>query len=274
MPDQSDDPVLYPPDAHSPDELAFLQEIRKAYDNWEIYGTDQAQVYKLRVWTYLLPGNPTMIRAELDGDILREILIKVVFKALADNPNLSEVLDKVGVMNLAEFRAKLEAEMDVPQFRDAQWKFFLRYFPPFLVGTYDIVVLCAFLATMLSTVRAAPDKDLDRIETLAREVLEAQVKELERGVKALVKTRSSGRPKVIEEAFPPIVGRVINIGRAIMGDATGEDAVPGLKQIAMAIDPDLTEDALGKRLKRVGYSWTNIKSHLAHPELRSDENHE
>lgn len=251
-----------------PEELAFLEDL-KAYDNPEIYGDpNQSQVFKYRIVNYLLPNNPSIIRAEIDGDLLPDALVEGMFGLMSvDPPELAKMLAKTGDASFEEFRSGLE--LDEPEkfkeLQDIQYKFFIRYFPRLLLHLYGLGVTTAFAAALLTLWRNEPDEELNTIEIEARKLLESQIKNFERTIKSIVGTRSSGRPKKIlsTRGLPEIVNQVINTARSMMGDRRGEDAVPGLKEIAVALNFSSPE-ALGKQLKRAYYPWLlSIKPFLS-----------
>jgi hypothetical protein len=248
----------------SPDEIVFLQDLRNSYDNPEIYEDPTLpQVFKLRILNQLLPGAPAIIRLELDGDVLPDALVEGMFGMMSLDPGLSGTLQKFGDKDFEEFRQGFESEEPekFAQLRQAQSRFFVRHFPRLLLNLYGIGVMSSFLATLLAIWREEPDDELSEVETIARRALENQISHFERIIKEMVGTRASGRPKKIEsDSVPKIVKRVLDIANGIMGDARGKDAVPGLKTIADAIG--LSEGALGVQLRRVGYPWTMIRTHL------------
>ena len=257
----SDHPPPYPPDPLSPEELAFLKDLEDAYDNPEIYGQDVPQRFNVRIISYLLTGNPTLIHAEINGDIMPDNLVEVALYLISLDPNLERTLEKYGDTDFAEFARNFEQDPLFPKWRDAQWKFFLRHFPKFLASAHHIAVMSSFIATLLAAHREEPDEELSATETLARETLEREIALLEKTIKSIVGTRSSGRPKKYATGeLPEIVTRVLKIARSMMGEATGKDAVPGLKAVALELDTN--EDALGKRLRDAGHPWTGLRTFL------------
>src|SRR5258707_682988 len=256
-----DDPVLYPPDTRSPDELALLEDL-KAYDNPEIFwDASLPQIYKLRIYSPHLPGNRTVIAAEIDGDILRDALSEVIFGLMSRAPGLPKTLERHGNKDIGEFRRDAMQEPDYPEMKQAQWKFFLRHFPKLFLSLYEIAVMSSVMATGLSFWRREPDEQLSEMENLTRSTLEGQIAKLEKMIKEIVETRSSGRPPKIEtEPLPEIVKRVLLTARGMMCHARGKDAVPALKGVANNLDTNAP--ALGMALSRCGHPWTRIKTFL------------
>ncbi len=264
--DEDSDPILYPPDTRSPEEIAFFEDLKAAYDNPDIYGVPGVpQLFVVRIISYLLPGNPTLISAVVDGDTMPDNLVEVVFLLMSQDPNFPETLKKHGNADFAEFIKEAKAEPNFPEWRNALWKFYLRHFPKFLASASHIAVMSSLTAALLATAREEPDDDLSKMETQVREGLEKEIRSLARTIKQLVGTRSSGRPKKIvsTRGLPKIVNQVIGSAGSMMGDRRGEDAVPGLKEIAVALNFPSSE-ALGKQLKRANYPWLlSIKPYLA-----------
>ena len=254
----------------SADELAFRQAIYEDYDNPEIYGDPTVpQILKLHIFQQLLPTKPTIISVELNADDLPDALVEGMFSLMSYEPELPARLARAGAQDFAQFRREFESEEPekFAELRQGQSRFFIRHFPRLMLSLYGIGVVSSHLASVLSMWREEPDAELNNVEALARDTLEKQIKQFEKIIKEIVGTRSSGRPrKIADSSFPAVVNQVIEIAQEMMGDDTGEDAVPGLKEIAAKLEKDLSEGALGKRLKRAGFSWTVVKSYLANPD--------
>jgi|GEM_PF-3195820 len=264
--DLVDDPVLYPPDTRSPDEIAFHEDL-KAYDNPEIYGDPNAdQFYYFRVINSFLPQYPALVYAQLDNNILADFLMDILYVLTSHDPGFTERLKEDGLANLEEYKRRFE-EDEPEQFaalKETSARFFLRHFPKFVIAAYNLTVLSAVTSSGLALWRQEPDEGLSEYETTTRKALEKEIAALRRMIKKTVGTRSSGRPKkiVTTRGLPEIVNQVINTARSIMGDARGEEAVPGLKEIAIALNFP-TPEALGKQLKRAYYPWLlSIKPYL------------
>src|SRR5260370_7656404 len=97
--------------------------------------------------------------------------------------------------------------------------------------------MSSVMATGLSFWRRERDEQLSEMENLTRSTLEGQIAKLEKMIKEIVETRSSGRPPNIETGpLPEIVKRVLLTARGRMGHARGKDAVPALKGVANNLD--------------------------------------
>ena len=141
----------------SPEEQALRADILQ-YDNPEaFYDSTIPPLYKLSIVSYLLPDNPSVIRAEIDGNLLPSALIEQFFWTMSQDPR--EFSPSEGVRNFAEFRLKVESEPDFESIVDSAWQFFIRYFPKLLVSTFSIAVLSACTAAVLAHARRQPDED-------------------------------------------------------------------------------------------------------------------
>src|SRR5260370_23026105 len=97
--------------------------------------------------------------------------------------------------------------------------------------------MSSVMATGLSFWRRERDEQLSEMENLTRCTLEGQIAKLEKMIKEIVETRSSGRPPKIETGpLPEIVKRVLLTARRMMGHAPGKHAVPPLKGDANNLD--------------------------------------
>lgn len=260
MPDEQD--TSAPP---SPEYQAILDDL-KAYDNPEVFeDPDLPQIYKFHIVSTLLQDYPTVIRIEIDGDILPSALVETAFSLISQDPEqVREMCEKHGDKDFAEFRANFEND---PRFDDiaySMWLFFVRNFPKLLLSIYGIGAVSSFMAVMLSMLRQEPDEELNEIEVVCRSTLETIVNGFEKSIKQMVETRPKGRPTKVKASVgsaPEIARRVWKIACEMMGEARGSEAVPVLKEIANALD--VSADALGKQLARSGWPWTRIKTDLA-----------
>jgi hypothetical protein len=253
------------PSSASPadDYASFLSDLKTAYDNADVYGDpNQPNILRLQIRDSL----STIIRVEIDADKLTDAIIERMVKAFSVSPDRAEILEQHGADNVKEFRRAYE---EANPLRAEQWKidhqrFFLRHFPRILQMAYEISITSSIMGTGLARWRQDPDSGLNEMEEVARAALEKHITDLEKLIKAIVETRTSGRPKKIEmRSMPEIVDRAYMTARRMMGGKTGEDAIPGLKQVAEALN--ISEAALGQQLRRAGHSWTKLKKALAKP---------
>lgn len=262
--DLFNDPVLYPPDLPSPEEVALRKDL-SAYDNGDVYfDPSQPQIFTLNYRSFLLPDKPSLLYAELNGELLPDHLLDATWDTISRDPHFQERLREHGCKDLAEYRRAFETEEAAmaPRFKTDQWEFFLRHFPKLFEAVFNMAVFSAFMGMGLSLWREQPDEQLKEFEKTVRETLEIKMTAFEKMVKGLVGTRSVGRPKNIyaERELPEIVRTVLRIAHEIMGDARGKDAVPGLKAIALQLNTN--EGALGRRLRLAGHPWTGIRTYL------------
>lgn len=254
--DLFDDPALHPPET-SAEELAFFEDL-KLYDNWHDYGTTATQIFTTRVWSALLADAPMLVEAKVNGEVMAGQLVETILSLNPADP---------------EYRESFTSDPAFRRIKVDTWKFFLQHFPKFLGHAYNMAALSAILAVSLKIWREEPDAELNEFEVVARKRLKAELEKFEKDMKVIIGTRSSGRPPKFEsDRLPKIVNDVLDIGETLMGEARGIDAVPGLKQIALYIDGEPTEEALGKRLKRAKYPWTRLKNYLANRPAPADGN--
>ncbi len=261
---EDSDPILYPPDTRSPEEIALRKDL-SVYDNGDIYfNPSQPQLFKLGYTSFLLPDNPRLFNADLNGDLLPEHLVNLAWNYISRDPNFAERLKEHNCKDLAEYRRAFETEESdiAARFKTDQWKFFLRSFPKLLVALFTMTAFSSFMAMGLSLWRERPDAQLNEFEKTVRTTLENQFIAFEKLVKELVGMRASGRPKNIyaEGDLPEIVRTVLRTAFDLMGNERGKDAVPGLKAIAIKLDTN--EGALGRRLRLAGHSWTRLRTWL------------
>src|SRR5687767_9366352 len=101
------------------EEQAFLEDLKAYYDNPQIYSDPRApQVFKTRTTSDVLPHNPTLISAELNGEVIANNLVEVGLALMFrtsnfENPEQVAVIE--GIIN--NFRS---AE-DINEWRQSLW---------------------------------------------------------------------------------------------------------------------------------------------------------
>lgn len=249
-PDESlaDDSVAESPRDLTPEEQALVDDLN-VYENPEVFSDSTLpQIYKLYIRTLRLPDVPFILDIEVNGKDLSAALREGMLGMMQLDPNFDG--------NIDEIRAEMLADPDYAQADLVARRFFVRHLPKLMVHIYNILV-----ATSLLSVTGPLLEEPTAREQLFRLALKGMLREMEKTIKLMLETRSSGRPKkVLTETFPEIVIRVLDVASEMMGSARGRDAVPGLKQIADRLG--LKVNALGKQLVRAGYPWRDIRTHL------------
>ncbi len=248
----------------SPEEQALLDDL-KQYDNPEVFeDSSLPQIYKFRVITKARPDLPAILRMEIDGDALPDILLEATLRLMRlDSRVEKEGLETIyGAPTWEEVRAKMLSDKEYLEGELEMRRFFLRNFPKLLVTIYNI----AMDMSLFYPIKQVLDEPTERrqYESYLKKGLSKALHNLERDIKRMLKTRSKGRPAKYEYAgdgAPELARKVWTIAREKMGEARGIEAVPGLKEIA--IELGMSEGALGKQLTRVKWTWTRIKNDLA-----------
>jgi hypothetical protein len=253
-----DEPQGEPEDATA----AALWEDLKAYDNPEVfYDPNLPQVYLLNIVEQaFLPDRMPIVQIHLDGRNLNRGLHEATFRFIGwTNEAKNELINSYKVQDWHEVKLAIMGDEDFVQLQSDMYLFFVRNFPKLTVRVYNIAVLLSVLSGLT---QIFDEKQMrDEKERTLKVLLRASIREFERDIKKMLGTRSSGRPTKIERGpLPEIVQQVLDIAQAGMGDKRGKDAVPGLKGIANVLDT--SEDALGQRLRRAGFPWTIIRTHL------------
>ena len=259
--DQSEDPALYPPDLSTSDEDRALFEDLKAYDNPQAFSDPTLPLqFQFRIVIPVLAELPEVVRVELNGEHLSLALREAFFAMFGANPtSRAGLLREYETDDWNEVRSKVLADDEYWKREQEMWWFFVRHFPKLALSVYEIAIQISLLAALRNEFEE-PGRQV--LEKSTRQIISGMVKALENDIKRLLKTRSSGRPKKPSDAFPETVRKVIDTAWEMMGNARGKDAVPALKTIADRLN--LSESALGKRLKREGFAWTVVKGNLAH----------
>jgi hypothetical protein len=249
-------------DSLSPEHQALLEDLN-AYDNPEAFDDlNLPQQYKFRIFSKLLQGRPDVLRIEVNGDILANLLLESFLElSRRFNPDFEkEIREFYGDTDLTETRSVLLTSEEYLKVELEMVRFFLRYLPKLMLHLYGIIIEMS----VLSSVKQSADEPTEKnaIEQNLKLVLASSLRRMKNDIQRMVNTRTRGRPKKFTpNELPEIVNKVIDIAQAMMGDKRGKDAVPGLKGIADKLN--LTENALGKQLGRAGYSWTVIRDYLA-----------
>lgn len=173
-----------------------LREDLSNYENPEVLGDNSLpQIFKLHLATNLLPSDHPVVRAEIDGELLRTELVETMFWLFSRDPEtVQKVCQKEGVKDFAGFRAKMES---LPRFEETSyfmWLFFIRNFPKLLSRLYAIAVESSTIAFMLHMWRDSPDENSEVIEVGTRRGLEQLISILEKDLKRAVEVRPKGRP--------------------------------------------------------------------------------
>ncbi|HKG58891.1 MAG TPA: hypothetical protein VKB05_03855 [Pyrinomonadaceae bacterium] len=220
----------------------------KAYDNPEVFrDATLPQVYKLRICSLHAPDISHILKIEVEGDSLSEVIQKTLIWVIKQDPSFDGDPETL--------QAELTSEADYWESELSIRRFFLRHLPKLLLHAYDIAITTAVLYEIGNLM----DRRAER-EKLIKQTLVNLLRGLERDVKKMLATRSSGRPSTAEDRMPDIVHNVLNIVQEIMGNRRGKDAVPVLKTVAHRLN--LTETALRKKLVRAGHPWAGIKSYF------------
>ena len=263
-----------PPDEQKTDDyLTALRADLKAYDNPEVFEDNKLpQVYKLRVVNTLLPNAPTVINIELHGDVLFSALRESTFAMFRHNPETErQMLEAYGAEDWSKVRAEILADEEFQGTELAMLRFFVRNFPKLMVSLYNITNLVSVFSA-LGNLFTSPAERNQR-EQLFRTLLKNMLRLLEKDIKQMLETRSSGRPVKVEKGpVPEILRRVCLAGFGLMSGRKGKDAVPALKGVALALD--MSEAALRKQLTRAGYPWRLVKIHLETFDLEPPANSE
>lgn len=237
-------------DSQTAEALALLQDL-EAYANPQAYADpNEPHVYRLNI-----PGKPydekaAVLRIELDGAQLKSSL-RALMSVAMNHLSLSE-----------EDRKKYLASEPYQQSENDMYVFFLRHFPKLITDFFITISQIALVSPgSVGSMTFSGDarKEFERNQ---KNLLEVNLGRLRKKIKQMLETNPRGRPKKIIDpnVAPPFVNEVVLIARELMGGKTGKDALPALKTIADKVI--LTENALGKRLREAGYSWTQIKESL------------
>jgi len=239
-----------------------LWEDLQAYDNPEVfYDSNLPQLYLLNIIEKaFLPDRLPILKIEVDGKNLNRGLFEGTFRFMGFTQQArDELMEQYEEQDWQHVKLAIMEDPDFVKMQSDIYWFFVRNFPKLTVHLYNIAALMSVLSGLSQIFDEQQMRD-EKEQTL-RKLLRVSLTELERDIKKMLRTRSSGRPTKIERGpLPEIVQQVLDIAQAGMGDKRGKDAVPGLKGIANVLD--ISEDALGQRLRRAGFSWTIIRSHL------------
>jgi hypothetical protein len=248
LPDESlpDDQSQKVPRDLTPEEQALADDLN-LYANPEVFSDSTLpQIYKLYIRTLRLPETSFILDIEVNGEDLPAALREGMLGLMHLDPNFHG--------NINEVRAEMLADPEYAEADLAARRFFVRHLPKLMVHIYNILVA----TTVLSVTAPLWDEPTEK-EKLFRFALKGMLRELEKDIKKMLQTRSSGRPKRVE-TFPEIVIRVLDVANEMIHLAEGRNVVPGLKQIADRLGFNV--NALGKQLVRAGYPWKDIRTHL------------
>lgn len=246
----------------SPEYLALLEDL-KLYDNPEVFeDVSLPQLYKLRIVNLILPELPTILRTEVDGVVLISALRETIFAILQRTPNIQEIMQEYGDKDWNESRARLIIDAEYLESERMMFWFFVRYFPKLMVHIYNIGAVVSAVSALgqLSTLPS----EIEQKETAYRAVLKNLLRGLEKDIKQWLATRSKGRPSKTKsrvDGAPELARQVWKIACEMMGERRGVEAVPALKEIALKLNT--SAGALGRRLTRYGWPWTEMKGYLA-----------
>lgn len=256
----TDDQLEIAPEPLSPEHLALLEDL-KAYDNPAAYSdTENPHLYKLRILSKAFEDLPVILKVELSGADFFAVLRECLFSMIRRDPNVeASMLADYQTEDWEEVREKVIIDPEYVIAEQECYWFFVRHLPTLMLSVYETFLNMTLMSVFKTSVFSATEKR--ELEPLIKKAIETGTKRLRDDMKKVVGTRSSGRPTRIETGpLPEIVQRVLDIAEAVMGDKRGKDAVPGLKGIANILD--LSEDALGHQLRRAGFPWTMIRTHL------------
>lgn len=253
-----DEPQGEPEDAAA----AALWEDLKAYDNPEVfYDSGLPQLYLLNIIEQaFLPDRLSILKIEVDGKNLNRALHEAIFRFIGFTEQArQELIKEYETQDWQHVKLAIMQDPDFVNMQSDIYWFFVRNFPKLSVHLYNMAALMSVLSGLS---QIFDEKQMrDEKERTLRTLLRASLRELEREIKKMLGTRSSGRPTKIERGpVPEIVQQVLDIAQAVMGDKRGKDAVPGLKGIASVLKT--SEEALGQRLRRAGFPWISIRTHL------------
>jgi len=244
----------------SQEHLALLEDL-KAYDNPAAYNDPaNPHLYKLRIRSKAFEDLPVILSVELNGADFFAVLRECLFGMIRRDPNVeASMLADYQTEDWEEVRAKVAVDPEYTTAEQECYWFFVRHLPTLMLGVYETFLNMTLMSVFKTSVFSAAEKR--ELEPLIKKAIEIGTKRLRDDMKRMVGTRPSGRPTKIETGpLPEIVQRVLDIAQAVMGEKRGKDAVPGLKGIANILD--LSDDALGHQLRRAGFPWTMIRTHL------------
>jgi hypothetical protein len=234
-------------DAQGEPEDALSRDLQ-AYDNPEVFkDATLPQTYRLKIRSGHVPDVPYILKIEIDGNSLPEVIHETMVWVMKQDPSFDGDIEAL--------RTEIVNDDDYWNSVYSIRQFFVRHLPKLLIHAYNIAITTATFYEVGNLL----DRRAER-ERLIKTILKELLRTLERDVKQMLATRSSGRPSVSEDRLPEIVKLVLRTAREIMGDAKGKDAVPVLKTIADRLD--LTENALRKKLVRAHHPWAGIKHFL------------
>lgn len=244
------------PDDHAQDELAFLRDI-EAYENSELLKDLLPKAYKLLLPSPRDPDVPNILSIEIDGATLPVFLHKAMsdFGHVAEPNFFDSLQEALKPSDEAALKLWLASGQNYLDLDFQMRRFLLRNLPNLMNRLLNIVTLMSVVFAIGQLFEA---KERTVREKLYREVLTKLMGELEREIKVMLATRSSGRPPVLKEpGAPAIVWRVIKAAQDLMDK---QKSVLGLKAVALVLKT--SENTLAKKLSRTGHSWTSIRLRL------------
>ena len=280
MSEDSDDPVLYPPDTRPDDpedktaqyHQAALRDGLTDYDNLEsFYDSDSPPIHRFRIVNLAFSPTPPVVTTEVDGKNLAVHLREYLLGSLKNTAEVN-LLELYEAADWESVRTQLTAEYDFPETEYAMYYFFIRNLPGLFVRMYNILLFMTVISEMR---RMQDEREKRQSEANIKEQIGTHIAQLEKEIYRILDATSRGRPpgstkseeqkaqdaadfeRQIEEA----IRFLIDVGGAFPTKTAVAKAL-GIGGLSPRTGTDSSLTSFNNKLKRLGIEYDKIVSRV------------